>query len=290
MRRRTLLAGLAATPLGARAAEPPVTVVASFSILADQCRAVGGEDVSVVSLIAPDRDAHGFEPRPSDLLAVRAARVVVTNGLGLDPWMDRLAASAGGEALRVTASLGVTARRLGDALDPHAWQDPRNGVRYAMAIAEGLARAAPARAGRFHGRATAYADQIRQTDASIEATLAPLAPEKRKVITSHDAFGYYGARYAITFRAAEGITTDAEPSARDIARLAQQIRREHIHAVFLENMTDPRIAQALAREAGAVLGGTVYSDALSAPGGPAETYLALLRYNTTLFAAAMAQN
>lgn len=290
MRRRTLLAGLAATPFGARAAEPPVTVVASFSILADLCRAVGGEDVSVVSLIAPDRDAHGFEPRPSDLLAVRAARVVVTNGLGLDPWMDRLAASAGGEAMRVTASRDITPRRLGDALDPHAWQDPENGVRYATAIAEGLASAAPARAARFRARATAYTDQIREAGAWIEATLAPLAPEKRKIITSHDAFGYYGARYAITFLAAQGIATDAEPSARDIARLAQQIRRERIHAVFLENMTDPRIAQALAREAGAVLGGTVYSDALSAPGGPAETYLALLRYNTTLFAAAMAQN
>ncbi len=293
MRRRALIASLAALATPALADEP-IKVVASFSILADMVREIGGDRVAVTALVPPDGDAHTYSPRPSDLLAIRSAKLVVTNGLGFDAWMDRLIQSAGGSALHVIAAAGVTPRRMSEGgrqvLDPHAWQDPRNGVLYARAIIEGLIRAAPDRAGPFRAQGEHYIAAIRETDAWTLRTLAPVPPPKRKIITSHDAFGYFGARYGIEFHAAQGIDTDAEPSARDIARLAAQIRREHIRAVFVENMTDPRIARTLAREAGAVVGGTVYSDALSPPGGPADTYLALFRHNATLFAAAMAAN
>lgn len=293
MRRRDLILAVTAAPLVARA-EQPLAVVASFSVLGDMVRQVGGDTVAVRTLVPPDGDAHTYQPRPSDLLAIRSARVVVLNGLGIDKWMDRLLASAGGNAVRVTATAAVAVRHMSEdgktIVDPHAWQDPRNGVLYARAIAGGLAKADPDRASLFRDRGESFVRSIDETDAWIVSTLAPVPPEKRKIITSHDAFGYFGARYGITFHGVEGISTEAEPSAQSLARLAAQIRREHIRAVFVENMTDPRIARALAREADAVVGGTVYSDALSPPGGPADTYLKMFRHNVPLFAAAMAQN
>jgi zinc/manganese transport system substrate-binding protein len=173
------------------------------------------------------------------------------------------------------------------ATDPHAWQDPRNGVIYTANIAAGLSAADPANAAVYRAAAERYTAAIRQTDAWIETQFAPIPPPERRIITTHDAFGYYGARYGIEFLAAEGLSTDAEPSARAIATLVTQIRREKIRALFLENMTDPRLAEMLARETGAKIGGTVYSDALSPPDGPAATYLAMFRHNTALFARAM---
>ncbi len=293
MRRRDLILAVTAAPLVARA-EQPLAVVASFSVLGDIVRQIGGDAVAVRTLVPPDGDAHTYQPRPSDLLAIRSARVVVLNGLGIDKWMDRLLASAGGNAVRVTATAAVAVRHMSEdgktIVDPHAWQDPRNGALYARAIADGLAKADPNRASLFRDRGERFVRAIDETDAWIVNTLAPVPPEKRKIITSHDAFGYFGARYGITFHGLEGISTEAEPSAQSLARLAAQIRREHIRALFVENMTDPRIARALAREADAVVGGTVYSDALSPPGGPADTYLKMFRHNVPLFAAAMAQN
>jgi zinc/manganese transport system substrate-binding protein len=206
--------------------------------------------------------------------------------------MQRLTGAANFTGSTVIATTGVAPRTLregGGALtdDPHAWQDPHNGELYAANIAAGLAAADSGNAAAYRTAATHYAAAIRQTDAWIAAQFAPFPPGARRIITTHDAFGYYGARYGIEFLAAEGLSTEAEPSAKAIAALVAQIKREKIRAVFLENMTDPRLAQMLARETGAHLGGTVYSDALSPPGGPAATYLEMFRHNTTLFAAAM---
>ena len=291
--RRHFLAGLALTPVAARAAQPLGTV-ATISILADMVRQVGGNEVDVVSLVPPDGDAHTYEPRPGDLLAVRGARVVVENGLGLEGWMDRLRGASGFAGVRVVAAEAVTPRHFVEdgatTIDPHAWQDPRNGVRYVRAIAAGLAKADPAHADAWRARADAYVAEIAATDVWITARLAAVPPQKRQIVTSHDAFGYYGVRYGIRLHFVEGLSTDAEPSARDMARLIDDIRALGIRAVFIENMTDPRLVAEVAHEAGVTVGPEVYSDALSPPGGPADTYIKMLRYNTAAFADAMLTN
>jgi len=285
---RILLALLLLLPAPAWAAMP---VVASFSILGDIVKQVGGDTVAVTVLVPPGGDVHTYDPRPSDVLAIRAARVVVVNGLGLEGWMDRLVSGASGGAVRVVASTGVKPRSMSEGgravTDPHAWQDPRNAVIYADVIADALSRADPPDADLYRANADRFIAQVRETDAWIERTLSPIPPAQRRIITSHDAFGYYGARYGIAFRGVQGIDTESEPTPRDIATLAAQIRRDHIRVVFVENMTDPRFAAALAREAGAVVGPTVYSDSLSPPAGPAASYIAMLRYNTSAFAAAL---
>lgn len=285
MHRRALLVSLPA--LLAAAPAGPLPVVASFSILADIVREVGGAAVSVRALVGPDADVHAFEPRPSDLMALRGAGLVVVNGLGLEGWLERLLPAAGGAAPVVVAASAVTPRRLDDGVDPHAWQDPRNGMLYARAIAAGLAGVLPAQAGTILARAEDYARRIAETDAWIGQQVASVPPGQRRILTSHEAFSYYGARYGIAFIGVQGIDTEAEPSAAAIAVLLRQIRALGIRAVFVENMTSPRLARMVAADSGAVLGGTVYSDALSPPGRPADTYLRMLRHNTTLFVQAM---
>jgi zinc/manganese transport system substrate-binding protein len=296
MRRRTLLALLPAFAAGinrAHGADAP-QVVATFSILADMASVVAGDSAVVSTLVRADGDAHVWEPRPDDLRRVQRARVLIENGLGLEGWMRRLPEAAGFKGLLVTAARAVTPRKMIEdghsIIDPHAWQNPQNGILYVRAIADGLAQEFADAAPAIRSRADAYIAEIAETDRWIVQTLAPIPPAKRQILTSHDAFGYYGARYGIRISGVQGISTESEPSAHDIATLVAQIKRDNIRAVFVENMTDPRLAAAVAREAGAVLGPTVYSDALSAKGGPADSYLRMLRHNTTAFATAMAAN
>jgi zinc/manganese transport system substrate-binding protein len=295
MHRRTLLVAalLAATHRWAQAAER-LKLVATFSILADMASVIGGEDVTVTSLVPFDADAHVWEPRPADLRAVGDAGLLIENGLGLEGWMTRLPKAAGFRGQVVTAARDVIAHTVLEGktpvTDPHAWQDPANGVRYAKTIAAALASAFSAAAPAIEARATAYVAAIEDTDRWIAATIGAVPPSRRRILTSHDAFGYYCARYGIAIRAIQGISTEGEPSARDIATLIGQIRRENIRAIFVENMTSPRMAQAVARETGVTIGAPLYSDSLSPPGGPAPSYLAMLRHNTNLLAAAMADN
>jgi zinc/manganese transport system substrate-binding protein len=291
MHRRCFMAGLMLAPLPVAAAGP-LRVVASFSILGDLVRQVGGNLVAVDTLVGPDGDVHVYEPRPRDLRTLLAAGLLVRNGLGLEGWMDRLTGAAGFKGRVVVAAEAVvprTMRENGGALttDPHAWQDPRNAILYVRAIAEGLASVDAPNPAVYHGAAEQYSARIVQVDGWIEAAMAAIPPGQRRIITTHDAFGYYGARYGVEFLSAEGISTEFEPSAKAIAALVRQIEREKVRAVFIENMTSPRMAQMLARETGALLGGTVYSDALSPADGPAATYLDMLRWNTKLFVGAM---
>ncbi len=289
MHRRLFLVTSCLAPFVARAATPVLQAVASFSILADILRQVGEDRISVTSVVPPEGDAHGYQIRPADARAVMQADLVVVNGLGLDNWMQRLVRSAEFKGTLAVATAGLTPRKLpGSAsADPHMWQDPRNGAYFARAIGEGLATADPAGAAAYRAAASRFVAEILRTDAWISEQFAAIPADARRIITTHDAFGYFGARFGIEFLAAQGLSTEAEPSAKAIAGLVAQIKREKIHAVFVENMTDPRLAQMLARETGAVVGGTVYSDALSKQGGPASTYLDMLRYNTGLFVAAM---
>lgn len=301
MQRRTLLAALAIAGSGAHRAlaSAPIPVVATFSILANMAAIVGGEDVSVRSLVPVDADAHVWEPKPADLRAVQGAQVLIENGLGLEGWMSRLPRAAGFNGTLVTATQTVAPSTIVEdgrrVVDPHAWQDPRNGVLYARAITAALAAAArardaPDRAAAIEARAAAYIARIEETDRWIADQLSAIPPAKRRILTSHDAFGYYCARYGITLRSIQGISTEGEPSAREIARLIELVRRERIRAVFVENMTSARLTQAVAREIGATIGAPLYADALSPPDGPAPSYVAMLRHNTQLFAAAMATN
>jgi len=290
-RRHAAAAGLLWPALARSQASRPV-VVSSFTILADFVRAIGADDVESASLVPPDGDPHEFQPRPAHLNRIRSATAVVENGLGLEGWLSRLVQASGFHGRRIVASDGITPRRMQEGgrsiPDPHVWQDPQLAAKMVRAIGEGLGAGDPGRAGAYGSRAEAYLDQLGQLDAEIAARIDAIPPPKRRIITAHDAFAYYGARYGITFLAPLGISTEAEPSPRALASLAAQIRREGVHTVFLENMTDPRLARALAREAGAQVGPKLYSDSLSPPDGPAPNYIDLIRYNTAQFVAAMA--
>ena len=291
MRRRNVLsAPLLLLARTARAAGP-LNVVATFSILADLTRQTGGDKVAITTLVAPGADAHTFQPRPSDLIALRNAAVLVENGLGLEGWMSRMVRSAGFKGRTISASAGIKPRTFSEdgrrVTDPHVWQDPKLAARMVATIAAGLSAADPANAQSYAARADAYINEIDAEDIAIQQAYAAIPAKNRKLITSHDAFGYYAARYGIDVQAPQGISTEAEPTARGLATLAAQIRRDRISTVFLEAMATPRIAESLAREAGAKLGPAVYSDSLSPADGPAPAYLAMLRHNTAAFTASM---
>lgn len=292
MKRRTLLSALiAASPTASRAAgSVALKVVASFSILADMTRQVGGDAVSVTALVGRDEDVHSFQPRVGDAAAVKSASLVVKNGLGLEPWLRRL--DQGAESGRdVVASARVKPRTLTEdgrhIPDPHAWQDPRNGVFYAQIIADRLAAALPEKANAIRARADAYAGRIAALDGALASMFAEIPINRRRMVTSHDAFGYFGARYGIAVHGIQGTDNEAEFSEHHLAELTRLVRTTGIRVIFPENTSDPRLAQRLARESGAKLGPVLYSDALSPPDGPAPTYLDLLQTNARRIAAAL---
>ena len=272
-----------------------VPVVASFSILGDLVRVVGGERVSVTTLVGLDEDAHVYEPKPADARAIVQSKLLVTNGLGFEPWAQKLVRSTGYLGDTVVASTGIKARLMagekgGNDLDPHAWQNPVHVMVYARNIAASLAKIDPAGAAVYRANADSYIVELQALDADAKAQFAAIAQDKRKVITSHDAFGYFGAQYQIKFLAPQGASTDQEPSAKQIAQLIRQIQREKIRAVFVENMTSPRLLAQLSKDAGAKPGPPLYVDALSSANEPADTYLKLMRYNITQLAAGMKLN
>jgi zinc/manganese transport system substrate-binding protein len=272
-------------------------VTASFSILGDLVRVVGGDRVAVTTLVGPDHDAHTFEPTAADARNLLQSKLLVTNGLGFEPWAQRLAQSAGYPGQRVVVSQGIKARTMpaekGNSpaeTDPHAWQNPVNVETYVRNIAGALSKLDPAGADTFQRNSDAYVKELQALDAWAQSQFSSIPADKRKVITSHDAFGYFGAHYGIRFLAPQGVSTEGEPSAKAVAQLIGQIRREKIKAVFVENMSNPRLLAQLSKDAGVTPGPTLYVDALSASGGPADTYLRLMRYNITQLAGGMKQN
>ena len=300
MQRRALLALSLATPFLGRAAlaqAAPLPVVASFSILGDMVKQVGGDRVAVRTIAGPDVDAHSFQPRPSDAEAVRQARLVVRNGLGFDTWLDRLVRSSGYRGTVATASQGVTPRAMQDsghgghghshAQDPHAWQDLRNGQAYIRTIAAALAEADAAGADTYRTNADAYLARLAALDAWVRAQVDTVPQPRRRVVTSHDAFGYFAVAYGVEFLAPQGVSTESEPSAAEVARLIRLLKQQNISAVFLENMANPATLQRLATEAGITVKGRLFSDALSTPSGPAPTYEAMFRHNVGLLIPAM---
>lgn len=262
----------------ARAAER-LNVVASFSILGDFVRNVGGDRVEVTTLVGPNSDAHVYVPTPADAKKVADAKLVFVNGLGFEGWMQRLVQSSGSKAIVVVASANITPLKLGSSADPHAWQTIANAKTYVYNIRNALSAAAPADAAIFQANAEAYRVKLDALEAEIGPWLGSIPPEQRKVISTHTAFGYFAKAYSIEFIAPRGVSTESEPSARDIAGIITQIKTKKIPAVFLENISDPRLIGRIAAETGARVGGTLYSDSLTDEKGDAPTYIDMVRHN-----------
>jgi zinc/manganese transport system substrate-binding protein len=277
--RRLLFAcvALIVTALPARA--EPLKVVASFSILGDLVRNVGGTSVEVTTLVGPDNDAHVYSPTPADAKKIADAKLIIVNGLGFEGWLPRLVQSSGGKAKIVTATDGIAPLRLGNDADPHAWQSVGNAKVYVANIRNALSAADPAGTGRYRTNADAYLAKLDALEAEVRDAVAKLPPARRKVISTHNAFGYFAAAYGIEFIAPLGVSTESEPSARDLAKIITQIKQAKIPAVFLENVTDPRLMQRISAETGARVGGTLYSDGLTGEKGDAPTYIDMVRHN-----------
>ena len=284
----------------AMAQATPLPVVATFSILGDIVRQVGGDHVAVTNLVGPDGDAHSYAPTPADARALAGAKVVVVNGLGFEGWMSRLVRSSGTKASLVTASTGVTPMKAQgghahshghahEANDPHAWQDVANVRLYVKTIAAGLSQADASRSEAFARNAAAFDATLEALDKEIRSAIGAIPREKRRLLTTHDAFRYFAKAYEVDFLAVRGVSSEAEPSAREIAALVRQIRQGKVTALFMENISDPRSIQRIAAETGARIGGKLYSDALSEAGGPATTYVDMMRHNARQIAGALAQ-
>lgn len=315
-RRATLAAAFAAVMLlPAQAADGP-KVVATFSILGDLVTNVGGGRIALTTLVGPDGDAHVYAPSPADAKALSEAKVVFTNGLKFEGWIDRLVKASGTKARVVEAAKAVTPLESEDdheeaghdghghehghdhsghahgshdhgGIDPHAWQSVANTKLYVAAIRDGLIAADPQGRAVYEANATAYLARLDTLDAEVRAAVARIPEADRKVITSHDAFGYFARAYDLIFIAPQGRSTEAEASAKDVATLVRQIKAEKVKAVFVENITDKRLVEQIARETGAVVGGTLYSDALSSADGPAGTYIDMVRHNIKALSAAL---
>jgi len=285
MRMKSLIAAvLLLSPLSAQAEIPEKPrVVASFSILGDFVREVGGEKVDLRILVGANGDAHAFQPTPAHAQALKKARMIVVNGLGFEGWMDRLIASSGSKAPVVTASKGVVPIEGEEdgkkGIDPHAWQNVANAKIYAANIRDGLSAIDPADADYFKARTEKFLARLDATEQRVRAGVAEIPEQNRRIVTTHDAFGYFAAAYGFEFMAPQGISTDAEPSAKDVAKLIAQIKRDKVPAVFLENISDPRLMKRIGEESGARIGGALFSDALSAGEGPAPTYIDMMNHN-----------
>jgi len=311
----SLAAALVILPLGAGAtrAADPMPVVATFSILGDFVRQVGGDRVAVKILVGPNGDAHVYNPTPADAKSVAGAKVVFVNGLGFEGWMQRLVKASGTKAPIVTATTGITPREMADedddhdhdpkakgkgkdahaghdhgATDPHAWQSVANAKTYIANVRDGLIAADPDGKAIYEANAGAYLAKLDALEADVKAAIDKIPATERRVLTSHDAFGYFSGAYGITFLAPQGISTEAEATAKDVAKLIRQIKKEKVKAVFVENMTDGRIVERIAKETGIRLGGSIFSDSLSPETGPAATYIDMVRHNGKLLTAAMA--
>jgi zinc/manganese transport system substrate-binding protein len=316
MRLVILAAALGASLAAARAEEVPV--VATFSILGDMVREVGGDRVAITTLVGPDGDGHVYQPTPADARALRNARLVVANGLGFEGWIDRLVEASGYDGPVLLATEGIDPIAFGEAAedehehahddhghadeahghdhdhehedgdehhhhagedDPHAWQSLDNARIYVTNIAEALTEVDPEGAATYAANRDRYLAEIAALDAELDARLARIPVDRRTVVTSHDAFGYLAEETGIRFLAPVGVSTDADVSAQDVAALITQIRAEGISAIFLENVSDPRMIEQIASETGVTVGGVLYSDALSEPIDQAGTYLEMMRHN-----------
>lgn len=268
-----------------------LNVVASFTVLADMAKQVGGEHVTVKSLVGPDGDPHSFEPSPQDSVALSKADVVIVSGLGMEGWMDRLVSASGYKGKVIVASEGISTRKMMDdgkqITDPHAWNSAENGAIYAQNITRALVAADPQDAAAINDSGSEYVTRLKLLDSWAKTRFEAIPKSKRKVLTSHDAFGYFGQEYGVTFLAPVGFSTEAEANASDVAGLIKQLKEQHIKTYFIENQTDPRLVKQIAAASDAQPGGELYPEALSAENGPASTYEMAFKHNVDTIANSM---
>jgi zinc/manganese transport system substrate-binding protein len=298
------------TAAGAAGSGTQLAVVATTPEVADFVRNIGGADVAVTQIIKPNVDPHDYEPTPADIQAISQAKLVVKNGVGLEEWLDPTIESAGFKGTVVDSSQGVTLREgghheeeeghaeaeaehEGEEHDPHIWHDPRNAKIMVANIEKGLAAADPARATAFAGNLATYSAKLDKLDADNTAAFATLPAGQRKIVTNHDAFGYYVERYQLQFVGSviPSLDTSAELSARQLNDLVAKIKATGAKAIFTESSLPPKSAEAIAKQAGVkVVGGedALYGDSLGEPGTPQGTYLGAEQHNTQVIVSALA--
>ncbi len=290
-------------PSGSCNAADKITVAATFSVIADMVSIIGGDHVDIKTIVGAGGDTELYQPTPADVATVASARAVFMNGLNeeFEPWLVPLLKQAGFNGVKVVVSRGVrtiaaeeehpvSGRQLPAAIDQHAWLDPRNGVIYVKNIAAALTRLDPANAADYRAHAAAYTKDIQAVDDWARAELATVPATKRRALTSHDSLQYIASAYGITLLTVNGWTNTSEPSAAELAKLTQRIRADHVKALFLDSITDPRAVQRIAMETGAVIGGTLYGDSLSTAGGEAGTYIEMLRHDVATLKSGMMKN
>jgi zinc/manganese transport system substrate-binding protein len=269
-------------------------VVSTFSILGDMVHEIGQDKIDVRTLVGPDQDSHMFEPRPQDAKELGRADLVVVNGLGFEGWLDRLIEASGFHGKILIATSGIVPLIHGtngeETADPHSWHSLKNAQIYIDNIVTGLSLLLPQDAPFFKARGNMYKKSLEALENETRQQLAYVPLEKRKVITGHKAFGYLGRDFDIVFSAPLGISTESEPSAKGVAALIHQIQMEGIQAIFIENISNPRLMEQIANETHTHIGGTLYSDALSTPGTEADTYLKMMAFNLSSLIKAMKKN
>ncbi len=271
-----------------QAKQARLKVVASFSILGDFVKNVGGDRVELTTLVGPDGDVHAYSPTPADAQKIAAAKLFIINELGLEGWLPRLLEASGSKASIIAATSRITPLTVGATADPHAWQSVTNAKSYVITIREALATADPSDADFFRNNAEAYLTKLDALDREVQQAVSRIPESRRKVISTHNAFGYFEARYGVEFIAPIGVSTEAQPSARDIARIITQVKAAHIPAVFLEKVGDPRLMRRISAETGAKIGGTLYSDSLTDEKGDGPTYIDMVRHNIRALTSALA--
>lgn len=280
-------------------ANEKIKIIASFSILADIAENIGGDRVEIDSLVGPGQDAHSFDPSPTDVVHIENAMLIIINGLGFEGWLERMMTSSRTLPKIVVASDGIAPLHADDAastniqhpnaLDPHAWQDAANARIYAKNIMRALVTVDAEHRDIYVANFERFDAELSKLDAHIRNEIATIPVQRRKLVTTHDAFGYFEKAYGLEIIAPLGVAPEAQPSAKDVARIIRQIRTDSIPAIFLETMIDSRLAEQISSESGAKLGGKLYSDALSAKNGPAGSYIAMMETNIRELKHALAQ-
>lgn len=256
-----------------------ISVVASFSIIGDLVQQVGRDHVSVTTIVGPEEDAHVYQPSPADVRKITQAEIIFINGLGFEGWLSRLIDATKSKGAVIDLSSEIKARQSQGEIDPHVWQDVNNVKIYIQEICQALVAIDPNNGADYQKNSQLYIDKLSKLDDEIVKSLTNIPLDDRRVVSTHDAFGYFSARYGITFLAPQGVSTEAEASARDIARIIDAAKAKKVKAVFLENVSDPRLAKSISAETSARLGGTLYSDSLTGAKGDGATYIEMMRHN-----------